>query len=452
MLKHLHLEVEDPSSISPLWVFLDMSVVTLLLPAIGLWRHPADPFFLHGGFPWLALAPLLVGLRYGFARGLASAAVLNLLMYVCYRLGRPGMLHFPGSLALGLLLVGMLAGEFCDMWIRRLHRFSELSQYRHTLLQKFTRSYHLLALSHERLERRVLTNTKSLREAMTYLRERALALEPDSPDSRELHQLMMEALSSFGLIQVASLYRVDAYGILIPNIVAKIGNPKPVRLNDPLLEQALKQKQLTCIRPEQSTAQAQDPSGAPIAESLLLALPLVDVHGRLWGIVTVQQLPFMALSQDHLNLLAILAGHFGDLLALSFGGALYQFHGCLLRCQLDAQKHNLSAMLCALVVDTNVAPSTLVTNLLDVHRGLDQQWLTKNRHGQRVLFMILPLTDAEGARGFVQRLENFCQDRYSRPLCELGVRVHQRLVEGTTDAIATLDTLKEACEIDVAKT
>lgn len=454
MLTHLQPTVEDLPSPHPALVVLEWAAITLMLPLLGLWYHRADPFFLHASFPWLMLAPLLLGLRYGFASGLGSAAALSVLIYVAFRLGRPEVPHFPGSLALGLLLTGMLAGEFCDMWHRRLHRLSELNFHHHLRVQKFTRSYQLLALSHERLERAVLANTRSLRETITYLRERVLTVDPDSPDKSELHHLLMEVLGSFGWLQVAALYRVDDYNILIPQVVAKLGNPKPVPIDAPLLVEALKTKQLTCIRPD-SAAPPRPAAGAlmeesgpvRISEALLAVIPLVDVHGKMWGVVTVQALPFVALSRDHLNLLAMLGGHMGDLLALAAGGGAYEFHTCLMRSHKNAREHRLAATLLGLVVDPAAAPPTLWSELLEQHRILDQQWLARSKKDHRVLFLVMPLTDVEGVRGFLQRLEVWANHRFGKPLGELGVRSHYIELGESESAQAQLDALKERCEI-----
>lgn len=453
-LNHLQTTVEDLPSPHPGLVILEGVAITLILPLLGLWYHRYDPFFLQASFPWLLLAPLLLGLRYGFALGLGSAAALNVLMYLMVGLGRPEVPSFPGSLALGLLLTGMLAGEFCDMWHRRLHRLAELNYHHRLRVQKFTRSYQLLSLSHERLERAVLANTRSLRETITYLRERVLTAEPDSTDRGELHRLLMEVLGSFGWLQVAALYQVDEYDILIPQVVAKLGNPRPVPIDAPLLVQALKTKQLTCVRPDDAAA-TQAPTGpltdesgpVRISEALLAVIPLVDVHGRMWGVVTVQAMPFVALSRDHLNLLAVLGGHMGDLLALAAGGGAYQFHTGLLRSHKNAAEHGLPATLFGVVVDSQKAPPELWNELLEQHRILDQQWLMRNRNGHHVLLLVMPLTSAEGARGFLQRLESWAGKRFGLPLSELGVHTHHAALGGTTAPEAQLQTMKEACEI-----
>lgn len=447
MLKPLETTVEELANPQPLAVFAEVLIVTLLLPAMGLWRHPQDPLFLQASFPWLLLAPLLLSLRYGFAQGLGSATALCLLMYAFLRTGRLGSEHYPGSISLGLLLVAMLAGEFCDMWHRRLHRLSALNYYQRTLVEKFTRSYQLLALSHAQLERRVQANTRSLRETMTYLRTRALLIHSDAPDHRELHHLMMEVLSSFGSLQVAAFYRVDEYNIFVPEILSKLGNPKPVPISDPMLLHALETKQLTCIRPEE--APVRDPSGVvQTSKTLLAVLPFVDVQDRVWGVVAVQAMPFEALSIEHLNLLAVLGGQMGDLLALGSGGGMHQFHTSLLRSHHDAQAHQLAAMLMGFVVDPALAPPTLWSTLLQQHRDLDQQWLVHNRRRQQVLLTVLPLTDVEGARGFLQRLEQWCKTHHGVSLSDAGVRTHRVTLDGIGSARNKLRAIRRMCEID----
>ena len=51
------------------------------------------------------------------------------------------------------------------------------------------------------------------------------------------------------------------------------------------------------------------------------------------------------------------------------------------------------------------------------------------------------------ARGYVQRLENFCQDHLGKPMRDLGVRVQQVVLDGNGAAQDKLQALKEACEI-----
>jgi hypothetical protein len=228
--------------------------------------------------------------------------------------------------------------------------------------------------------------------------------------------------------------------------VAKLGSPKQVPIDDPMLIEACKTKQLTCIHPEE----AHVPGARRASENLVAVLPLTDVHGRLWGVVTVQAMPFQAMSRDNLSLLAVLGGHLGDVMALSAGGGAHQFHASLLRCHRDAREHGLSAALLALVVDSKQAPLKLCDELLELQRGLDQQWLTHNRRGQRALMRVMPLTDAEGVRGYLQRIDTWAKDRYGKSLSDLGVRAHQIALDGIGRAEDKLLALKKATDSHVA--
>src|SRR6185436_68218 len=100
------------------WRWLECLAITALPPLAGIWLRPADPLFTGAAFPWPVLAPLLLGLRHGFALGLSSGLLLGLMLLACHRLALTAAP--PGTLALGLLLVGLLAGEFADSWERRL--------------------------------------------------------------------------------------------------------------------------------------------------------------------------------------------------------------------------------------------------------------------------------------------------------------------------------------------
>ena len=72
----LRTDLEDLPT-PPRWlVWAETLVLTAAPPSLGLWLSPRDPLFIDARFPWLVLAPLLLGLRHGFARALASTLVL----------------------------------------------------------------------------------------------------------------------------------------------------------------------------------------------------------------------------------------------------------------------------------------------------------------------------------------------------------------------------------------
>ena len=62
------LETIDVNKAVPPWGgwFETLALTTVVLAA-SFFTEQQDPFRLEGGFPWPVLAPLLAGLRYGFA-------------------------------------------------------------------------------------------------------------------------------------------------------------------------------------------------------------------------------------------------------------------------------------------------------------------------------------------------------------------------------------------------
>ena len=56
--------------------WIESAVLALLVPLAGAWVSRRDPLFVHAAFPWSAIAPLIAGVRYGFAAGFGCAALV----------------------------------------------------------------------------------------------------------------------------------------------------------------------------------------------------------------------------------------------------------------------------------------------------------------------------------------------------------------------------------------
>lgn len=63
--------------------WIETLLVSALALGLGLWLTPDDPLQLRGDFPWPLLAPLLIGVRYGFVRGLVSACLVVMTFLSC---------------------------------------------------------------------------------------------------------------------------------------------------------------------------------------------------------------------------------------------------------------------------------------------------------------------------------------------------------------------------------
>ncbi|XQU08736.1 hypothetical protein P4544_02285 [Halomonas sp. LY9] len=175
-----HIDELQPA-LAPRWLrYLETLIITLALPVIGWIINPHDPLLLGSGLTWLlAIAPLLVGMRYGFALGFSSALISVAIM------GLEGFWHHGDLLveraqrlpiAIALILVGMVAGEMADVWRRRLQQMAILHRAQSTRLEEFVRHYQLLRVSHDQLAERLAANPFTLRDALRALEEKFLSL------------------------------------------------------------------------------------------------------------------------------------------------------------------------------------------------------------------------------------------------------------------------------------
>lgn len=432
----------------PRLAWLETTLVTLALPTAGHFFDARDPFLLRAPFSWLALAPLLTGLRYGFAHGFGAALGLVVALSAAWRAGALGVASYPAQLAVGLLVTGMLAGEFNDAWTRRLGRLDAINAYRRMRLTEFTRSYHLLKVSHDRIEQMLAGSTQNLREAITTMRRELLGGYRQTPPLFGLEKLIVGVFANYGWVQVASLY-VVADGALVSPAVADVGRPVEVAPGDALVALALDTGELASVRPEVPAAERNT--------SLLAAIPITDAYGRVWAVLCVENMLFIAFHEENLALLSILGGHIGDLLATgpalsrSRNLSVKEFVTHVRRSLVDRKRYDLPVALLAIVPgpDSAQAVTELVTGQ---RRGLDQVLVLEDRAGRSALLLLMPLTEERGVDGYVARLDENLKRKLGRSLADAGVRLHPRLLGAGDDAEAVAAEMAKLCGMDDADT
>jgi hypothetical protein len=433
----------DESPPPPGWLaWLETSGIALALLALG-WLMHRDPLFLTRPFPWPLLAPLITGLRYGFAHGFAAAFALCLGLAAAWRLHLYDTTAFPASYALGLLLTGMIAGEFCDMWARRLRRLHLVNDYRRIRLDEFTRAYHVLKVSHDRLEQRVAGGTLSLREALATLQRQLTAAEMhrDQP-LYGLSSRILDLFASYAWLQAAALYPVGDERIADAPC-ATLGTATPLLPDDPLVDEALAHRKLVSVRPGE---------GALVGHSNLLAcLPIVDVQDRVWAVLAVREMLFVAFHEDNLRLLAVLGGHIGDLLTRREEGgaeggvspAAFLRH--VERAVSDRRRHGVPAMLLGMILENPETAGALAQRMTSQRRGLDQIQVLTNRRGRTTLLLLMPITGDKGVNGYLARLE---QQEKSGTLADAGLVVHRRALGRRDEAAPLVAEIKRQCEVE----
>jgi hypothetical protein len=285
----------------PAWqAWLETVALVAALVAIGVLIDRRDPFLLQRRFSWLTLAPLLAGLQHGSTRGLACGALQALALAIAWRFGLTPMPDSFMEMVLGWLVSALVAGEFHDSWLRRCRHSEALADQRRLRYERLGRAYLALKASHDRLQRETPGRPASLRDALAAFRCELA----DRPEPRSMEWLGGRILAFFcehAFVRAGAVHLVDARGRPGP-AVASLGEGTGVE-PDPLVRKAARDGMTMSVR------------NAAEGSHVLAAVPLVDADGRVRAVVSVRDMPFVALHAETLNLLAILGGHLGDLVS-----------------------------------------------------------------------------------------------------------------------------------------
>lgn len=428
----------------PAWQrWLETLGVAAALLAAGALLDRSDPFLLKRGFSWLALAPLLAGLRYGAVPGMACGAAQGLALVAAAAAAR---MQVPGPAAeavLGWLLAGLIPGEFRDAWLRRSRRleaaFAEMGQ----RLVGLGRELHLQRLALDRLQHAAPGRPPGLREALgAFRREVAERLEGSlEPVADRILSLLCEQVGA----QAATLHRVDAEGRPGPALAARGAAAGPG--DHPLVRDAARLGEVVSVRDR------------PEAAAVLAAVPLVDARSRVHAVVAIREMPFVALHKESLRLLAVLGGCIGDALARAnlplsrSGRAERWFCLGLGRALADARRHGIPASLLVARVKAPGSPEAaraLALRISAERRRTDDAAVLLEADGSAAVLLLLRLAGAEGLEGYRARLHRLVRDQVPGGRAAVAIRawpLQEAPLPGRPDDLeASLRALVRAAE------
>lgn len=428
---------DESGRVPALLKWLETLLVTVLFLTFSLWQRPEDPFYLTGNFPWLVLAPLLAGLRYGFMMALIASLVIIASLGFYLRMAPAPVEDFPYVWAVGVLIISLLAGEFRDYWERQRQKLALSNDYRGMRLEEFTRNYYLLKVSHDRLEQQLAGSSNSLREALRRLYAQ-LGEIATGELSRETASLMLQLLVRYGQLQVAGIYAVNE-NQLKGTPLATIGRFREITPNDPLLQHALEERRLVSVQAE-FQRRLKD-----LDTDLLAAIPLIDSEDQFIGVCVIESMPFFSFETRSLQLLSILAGHMADALHQQSSAEIdttpqwQHFRHHLARVARDAESFNLPGAMVGLRLEENLDGQRIAEHIQKIRRGLDviAEYQTESL---RYIVVLMPLTDELGLAGYLQRLEDGVHEQQGTHLNELAL-IRTLQIKSHTDAESWLDTL-----------
>jgi polysaccharide biosynthesis protein PelD len=433
--------VERVRPVPPWVVALESLLLAAAVPLIGRWLSREDPFFTQAPVSWALLAPMLAGLRHGFMAGFGCAAGLSFALIGSMRYQWLPVPAPPIQLMVALLLTGMLAGQFSHLWATQARKIAGLYSYQRQRFDEFARNYQLLKVSHDSLEERNAAARGNLRTALTTLRGELLRAPGADSALQARAPVVLEVFQAFGFVQAAALLPVSSSG-KVEGPCATLGRVTDRVAFDPLVALAVKARRVV------SLSHLGREGAGEMTTSLAAAVPLVDVDGRVWAVLAVQELPFFALTQETLALYALMAGALAD--TLEFGATVksydarstQRFEQRVRRCLVDARRHGVPASLAVFAVSNAARAGELLPRVLEERRGIDEACLALTPDGGLRLFVLLPLTDAKGAEAYIRRLDKTLQQKLRVSLGERGVKLLQSVELGDNASNAVVTQLK----------
>ncbi|WP_394823027.1 PelD GGDEF domain-containing protein [Pendulispora albinea] len=397
-------------------------LITAIVPVVGYLTNPADPFFFKGDCSWLLLAPVLLGLRHGFAPAVASAFMLDSLVLAAWRTHSFGVSTLPGASLIGLFVFAMISGQFSDVWKREIVRLDGALDVARRQLNELSREHFLLEVSYDKtLDAQAQRHTPNLREAIAAVRQ--LAQNGLEVSMETMAQPILDVMAAYCLIETCSIYSVSNGRLADRPAVCMGGTLGLPAGNDLLVFEALRNKRLTTL-----TESGRDAHASMRSQThLLAAVPFVDTAGNVHGVLCVESMPFVAFDRKHLETLFILGGHFADILS-THGyasqlelGRRYEFEVRLRRSLKDLKEYEIPCSVFGLIVQRKSAIKDLVNNILgDALRVLDFPLIVRTPDGNYAVFNILPMTDAQGAQTLVANFANMVETELHTTLLMAG--------------------------------
>ncbi|WP_306604931.1 PelD GGDEF domain-containing protein [Azonexus sp.] len=397
----------------PATIIGEILILPLVVIALGFLLSPDDPLWMHSGFPWAWFAPTILALRYGPLAGLGGAAVI-LLAWLSINFGHYDT--FPKLGFLGGLILVMLVGEFSSIWEGRTRRAEIEQRYHEQRMEHLTRSYYLLRLSHDRLEQDLISRPMSMRDALQALRDH------HAPGSPEGTLALLRLLAQYCQLESAALYPVEDEK-LITTPQARIGQIDHIAAKDPLVLQALETLRLCHVS-------SGDNDTHPTR--YLIAAPLLDLSGQIYGLLLVEKMPFFSLHEEALQTINLLLSYYTDgLVAEALARPLLEkypdspthFAFEIRRLLHLHQSTGIASIVVALEFLPRAIASDMPQQIDRMKRSLDENWLLVGKEKQ-ILATLMPLGESSTAEGYIARLENWANQKAGESLAAVGIFPH----------------------------
>ena len=400
-----------------------IEVIIGMIVVIGIFYliRPADPLLLDIDFPWIWLAAAIFALRYGALLGVLAGLCIFAGWILFYSQGGNG--EFPAMFFVGGLTELVVAGHFCDVWANRANRLQSVNGYLNDRLVSITNNHYLLRISHERLERDLLSKPSTLRDAIGYLRGLSVlnAASAELPNA----QAMLEFAASSCQIGIASIFPVWRDGFA-SNALAFVGERFELDADDPLLRECMEKRALVHLRQLDA-----------LQSAYLACVPIIAASGQMTGVLVVRRMPFLSLNFDNLQLLLVLLNYYADGIEQQALVAPVQevapkcpYDFALELGRLSHMRHvsGVQSSLIGLVFPRGTIGDSLFDQVVRQRRTLDLLWAFSTDQAQ-VAVVLMPLTDENGVDGYLLRIESDLRTQFDTDFIQAHVAVHSAAIE-----------------------
>lgn len=410
------------------WSLVESVILTLVIIMAAYIINPKNPFFVGSAFPWIWFAPVLLALAYGFIPGIISVMILAIFFD-----HQASIQHLATATErlylLGGFLLTILCAEFQSLWRHRIRRAQTYSEYASDSIHSLSKAYYQAVLSHDKLERYLINKPTTLRGAFQDLSKLMDQFAPKFDPS--VASQFIHLLSYYCSIDEGAIYMGNEKNINTKPI-AYLGKEKDLDIQDPLIKQALQESSMLYydVHSLKESEKSQ----------YLLATPIQSSDGEFIGIMTAQDIPFVAYNYETFQVLAVLLGYFADTmkdtrrsyqLRQQFPQLPIKFASEVIKLQQIGNKTKVNSTLMAVYFSPLDNRDLILEEYLSAQRGNDYLWQTTVGH-IKVVFLLMPFTDHTGVSGYVERMKNWFKQKQGMILGQDHVTYNYYLLKEDT--------------------
>lgn len=391
-----------------------------LVVLYGFYFNQADPLYVHAGYPWLWIIPLLIALRYGLVLSLLSACIYYVACYYTIYYGYFDWSSYYVWLLGGTIVMG-IGAEYHYAWQKRLFKQNERSQYLDKRLEFLSRSYSVMRISHDTLEEALIVKPITLRGALTSLRQHIS--ENHGVITETSSKQLMAILVHVSNMNKANLYLMQGK-TLLQTPIAAVGGAEPIDMQDPLVKKCFEEKEVVYI--------AANALSATEVSQYVAVIPMKTAANDIKGVLTIEELPYASMKEETLRILAVLLAYLADSLWAEYEGrdilAKYPQCPAFFASELNACLHlyqmaKLESTLFYYQFENNELGLSIAQTIQQQARGVDVLWQHVTHHIH--LIILMPLTDISQIESYLTRVDQKLKSKVDISLQD--ARIHYKI-------------------------